>query len=79
MATYAAMVTVMDEGLARVVAALRETGAHHNTLMLFLSDNGACAEVIRGTRTRHGHFPRGGTRPDVMPGPPDTYAALGPA
>lgn len=77
MATYAAMVTVMDEGLARVVEALRETGAHDNTLIVFLSDNGACAETIRGTNTRHGQFARGGTRPDVMPGPPDTYAALG--
>jgi arylsulfatase len=77
MATYAAMVTVMDQGLARVVDALRATGTYDNTLFLFLSDNGACAEVIQGTNTRHGHFPRGGTRPGVMPGPPDTFASLG--
>ncbi len=79
MATYAAMVTVMDEGIGRVVEALRETGAYENTLVIFLSDNGASAEVIQGTDTRHGRFARGGTRPDVMPGPPDTYASLGPA
>jgi arylsulfatase len=79
MAVYAAMVTVMDEGLGRVVKALRETDAMDNTLILFLSDNGGCAEIIHGTRSRHGEFPRGGTRPDVMPGPPDTYAAVGPS
>jgi arylsulfatase A-like enzyme len=77
MAVHAAMVTVMDEGIGRIVGALRETRTLDNTLIVFLSDNGACAEIIQGTRTRHGEFARGGTRPDVMPGPPDTYAALG--
>ena len=79
MAAHAAMITRMDEGLGRVLAALRETGRLENTLILFLSDNGASAEVVQGTKTRHGDFPRGGTRPDVMPGPPDTFASLGPA
>ncbi|MEX1116645.1 MAG: arylsulfatase [Akkermansiaceae bacterium] len=77
MAVHAAMLTVMDEGIGRIVDALRETKALDNTLIVFLSDNGACAEVAKGTRTRHGKFARGGTRPDVMPGPPDTYAGFG--
>ncbi len=44
MAIYAAMVERMDAGVGRVVADLREHGQLDNTLILFLSDNGACAE-----------------------------------
>lgn len=77
MAVHAAMVDVMDQGIGRIVEALKETGRFENTLILFLSDNGASNEVIQGQNTRHGQFARGGTRPDVMPGPPDTYASFG--
>ena len=44
MATYAAMVEIMDENIGRVVDHLRKTGELENTLIVFLSDNGACAE-----------------------------------
>jgi arylsulfatase A-like enzyme len=44
MAVYAAMVTAMDRALGRVVAELKAHGELDNTLVLFLSDNGACAE-----------------------------------
>ena len=44
MAVYAAMVERMDRGIGRVMTTLREIGAESNTLFLFLSDNGACAE-----------------------------------
>jgi len=44
MEVYAAMVTVMDEGIKRIVEALKETGRYENTLVLFLQDNGGCAE-----------------------------------
>jgi arylsulfatase len=44
MAIYAAMVERMDAGVGRVVADLRKHGQLDNTLVLFLSDNGACAE-----------------------------------
>lgn len=44
MAVYAAMVDRMDRAIGRVVDQLRETGQLDNTLILFLSDNGACAE-----------------------------------
>ena len=30
----------MDEGIGRVLAAIDETGAHENTLIVFTSDNG---------------------------------------
>lgn len=77
MAVHAAMVEVMDRGIGRVVEALKASGRFDNTLLLFLSDNGASNEVIQGTHTRHGNFARGGTTVDVMPGAPDTYAAFG--
>ena len=44
MAVYAAMVTCMDRTIGRVVDDLRKNGQLDNTLTLFLSDNGACAE-----------------------------------
>lgn len=44
MAVYAAMVTCMDRAVGRVVDDLRAHGELDNTLILFLSDNGACAE-----------------------------------
>lgn len=44
MATYAAMIERMDRGVGRVLRTLRDIGAESNTLVLFLSDNGACAE-----------------------------------
>jgi arylsulfatase A-like enzyme len=44
MAIYAAMVDRMDQNIGRVTADLRRKGEMENTLILFLSDNGACAE-----------------------------------
>lgn len=77
MAVYAAQVDRMDQGIGRIIRALEQTGRMDNTLILFLSDNGGCAEVIQGTRRRHGYFPRGGTTPEIFPGEPDTFASYG--
>lgn len=44
MATYAAMVEIMDENIGRVVADLEENDELENSFLVFLSDNGACAE-----------------------------------
>src|SRR5262249_29266173 len=44
MAVYAAMVECIDRHVGRVVNDLRKAGDLDNTLILFLSDNGACAE-----------------------------------
>src|SRR5690606_30092683 len=46
MAVYAAMIEVMDDGIGRLVHQLEEKGALDNTLIVFLSDNGACAESV---------------------------------
>lgn len=40
MEAYAAMVDRLDQGVGRVLAALDETGAAGNTVVVFLSDNG---------------------------------------
>ena len=44
MAVYAAMVEIMDRNIGRVIDDLRSHGELDNTLVLFTSDNGACAE-----------------------------------
>jgi arylsulfatase A-like enzyme len=44
MEIYAAMIDRVDQNLGRVFDQLKATGKFENTLVLFLSDNGACAE-----------------------------------
>lgn len=44
METYAAMIDNMDQGIGRIMAQLKQDGRLDNTLVLFLHDNGACAE-----------------------------------
>ena len=44
MAVYAAMVDRVDQNIGKLVAGLKEKGTFENTLILFLSDNGACQE-----------------------------------
>ena len=46
MEVYAAMVDRMDQGVGRIVAELQRQGALENTLLLFLQDNGGCAEPM---------------------------------
>lgn len=41
MEVYAAMVDQLDQAMGRVVAELKRTGEYDNTVILFLSDNGA--------------------------------------
>ncbi|TWT53442.1 Arylsulfatase [Rubripirellula amarantea] len=44
MAVFAAMVEGVDQGVGKIIDHLRNTGHLDNTLVLFLSDNGACYE-----------------------------------
>jgi arylsulfatase len=46
MEVYAAMVDNMDQGIGRIVGALESTEQLDNTLILFLQDNGGCAESL---------------------------------
>jgi arylsulfatase A-like enzyme len=46
MEVYAAMIDRMDQNIGRVLERLEETGQLENTLIMFVSDNGASAEVV---------------------------------
>lgn len=45
MEVYAAMVDSMDQGIGRMIESLKVTGQLENTLILYLQDNGGCAET----------------------------------
>jgi arylsulfatase len=69
MAIHAAMVDRMDQEIGRVLAQIKSMGAQENTLVLFLSDNGASAEMmVRGD----------GHDPNAAPGSAATFLCLGP-
>ncbi len=66
MAVYAAQIDRMDQNIGRVLSKLRAMGAEENTLVMFLADNGGCAEKVnRGT-------------PGALPGTPDSFMSYGP-
>jgi arylsulfatase A-like enzyme len=44
MATYAAMIDVMDRNIGRLIETLKQSNRWDNTVLLFLSDNGACED-----------------------------------
>lgn len=86
MEVYAAQIDRMDQGIGELVAALEETGRLDNTLILFLADNGGCAEVLTDRWTGLA-IPREaldgspvavGNDRDVLPGPESSYQSYGP-
>ncbi len=85
MEVYAAQIDRMDQGIGRILESLRQAGAEEDTLVMFLADNGGCAEEIRGwgparhipAKTRDGRPVRVGNDPKIMPGPEDTYQSYG--
>ena len=85
MEVYAAQVTIMDEGIGRVMDALKRTGRFENTLVFFTIDNGGCHVEYGKTRkgyylpqkTREGHPMQPGNIPDLMPGSEVTYQSYG--
>jgi arylsulfatase len=65
MAVYAAQIDRMDQNVGRILRKLQEIGQAGNTLILFLADNGACAEVLdRGQK-------------GALPGSPDSFTSYG--
>jgi arylsulfatase A-like enzyme len=44
MAVYAAQIERMDYGIGRVLEKIKDIGVQENTLVMFLADNGGCAE-----------------------------------
>jgi arylsulfatase A-like enzyme len=85
MAVYAAQVESMDRGIGRILAALQATNSLDNTIVMFLSDNGGCAEFLREdgedtswpgfyTHTaRPGQTCTVGNTEGLMPGPNTTF------
>lgn len=47
MAVYAAQVSCIDQNIGKLLAYLQQSGKFDNTLIIFLSDNGACPEPYR--------------------------------
>ena len=69
MAIHAAMIDRMDREIGRVLDQLRAMGSLQNTVVFFLSDNGASAEImVRGD----------GHDPNAPLGSAGTYLCLGP-
>jgi len=91
MEVYAAQIDRMDQGIGRILDALKETGCWENTLIVFLADNGGCAEELGDCRdwiatgfeqvgtlqTRNGRDVRFGNFPDISPGGEESYASYG--
>ena len=47
MEVYAAMIDRLDQNIGRILKSLEETGRRENTLIMFVSDNGASAEMVQ--------------------------------
>ncbi|MDF1513403.1 MAG: arylsulfatase, partial [Anaerolineae bacterium] len=92
MEVYAAQIDRMDQGIGRIFQALKDAGKWENTLIIFLADNGGCAEEltevtgdwirnpgeVAGTlHTWEGKEVRFGNEPSIIPGEEDTYASYG--
>ena len=91
MEAYAAQIDRMDQGVGRILAELERGGRLDDTLVIFLSDNGASDEAlplvelerfkqrkdILRTVTRDGREVRIGNEPSIVPGGEDTYASYG--
>jgi arylsulfatase len=66
MAVYAAQVDSMDRNIGRVLDQFRASGRLDNTLVLFLADNGGCAEENIGGESKAA---------DPVPGGPDSFTS----
>ena len=58
MAVYAAMIEQMDRGIGAIMDAVRARPDRDNTMVMFLSDNGGCAEEIFPSGNAAEDFPR---------------------
>lgn len=86
MAVYSAQVERMDQGIGKICDALKANDVERDTVIIFLSDNGGCAEFLCEDRdnsnvddsrvvplTRDGRQVKVGNSPDITPGGDDTY------
>ncbi len=91
MEVYAAQVELMDAGIGRILAAVDAAGATDDTVVMFLSDNGGCAEDLLPAwvdelasppaylraRTRDGRRVRRGNEVAAEPGGQETFSSYG--
>lgn len=91
MEVYAAQIDRMDFGVGTIIAELDAQGVLDDTIVIFLSDNGGCAEempietardfvttyVTFDSDTRDGREVRPGNDPSIVPGDEDTYCTYG--
>ncbi|MBN2590082.1 MAG: arylsulfatase [Sedimentisphaerales bacterium] len=79
MAIFAAMVDIMDRNIGRLVTDLKNNNELENTLIIFISDNGACAEwdpIGFDGRTGPNNVLHTGEQIDTM-GSAGTYHSVG--
>ncbi len=91
MEVYAAQIDRMDQGIGKVLEQLEATGRLQDTLVVFLSDNGGCAEEMPPESvkdfvtafvplkevSRKGGKVVPGNVPGLRPGPEETYQSYG--
>ena len=85
MEAYAAQVESMDQAVGKILEKVKQLGREQNTLVMFLSDNGASGEEVlpewRGPhipeKTSKGVAVQVGNNPQVMPGDEGTYQSYG--
>jgi arylsulfatase A-like enzyme len=84
MAVYAAQVEHMDRSIGKIIKKLKDLNLYNNTLIIFLSDNGGCAEFLAedtseptcdlyNFATRDGRDMKIGNNPNIMPSADDTF------
>ncbi|MFL2664414.1 MAG: arylsulfatase [Dehalococcoidia bacterium] len=84
MEVYAAQIDNLDQGVGRIVNTLEKNDIRNNTIIMFLSDNGGCAEYLAedtdGPDSLMFDVPlwdgtklRMGNNPNIKPGGPDTF------
>lgn len=88
MATYAAQIYNMDQGIGRIVSHLAQSGLEDDTLIIFLSDNGGTAEELgedwnqekinpNNLPTLTGRPIHIGNTTELMPGSAQTFMSYG--
>ena len=86
MAVHAAMVDLLDQSVGKLLYKLEATGELNNTMILFLSDNGASSErpskygpgFDRAVSTRDGRIVNFPVNKDSLPGPQTVLSGIGP-
>jgi len=85
MEVYAAQIDRLDRNVGTILEAVRRSGREQDTLIMFLADNGGCAENLPPDRlnnnspkqARDGRPMRSGNAPSILPGAEDTFASYG--